>query len=158
MRNFSVIQKDSTTVHSVWTERLGLPKEKAELLGPRLKEKNLLAAVTCIYWYRRCEQEFTCYFAQDGDLMYCCNIPGLIQKFVVEYKVNEWRIFIDSSKRSLKAVLLHKCNNYASLPIGHSVRLKESYETLELVLTKTEYTAHDWLICEDLNLLCMLLG
>jgi hypothetical protein len=31
---------------------LGLPKEKAELLGSRLKEKNLLEAGTSMYWYR----------------------------------------------------------------------------------------------------------
>jgi hypothetical protein len=29
---------------------LGLPKEKAELLGSRLKEKNLLAAGTSMHW------------------------------------------------------------------------------------------------------------
>jgi hypothetical protein len=45
-----------------------------------------------------------------------------MQKFGVQYKINEWRHFIDSSKRSLKAVLLHN-GNYASLPIGHSVYL-----------------------------------
>jgi hypothetical protein len=66
-----------------------------------------------------------------------------MQKFGVEYKVNEWRLFIDSSKRSLKAVLLHNGNNYASLSIGHSVHLKETYENLELVLTKIGYTDHD---------------
>jgi hypothetical protein len=102
-----------------------LLKEKAELLGSRLKEKNLLAAGTFMYWYRSREREFTSYFSQDGDLVFCCNIPGLMQKFSVEYKVNEWRLFIDSSKRSLKAVLLHNGNNYASLPIGHSVHLKK---------------------------------
>jgi hypothetical protein len=48
-----------------------------------------------------------------------------MQKFGVEYKVKEWQLFIDSSKRSLKAVLLHNGNNYASLPIGHSVHLKK---------------------------------
>jgi hypothetical protein len=90
--------------------------------------------------------------------VYCCNIPGLMQKLGIEYKVNEWRLFIDSSKRSLKAVLLHNSNNYASLPIGHSVHLKESYENLELVLTKIGYTAHDRMICGDLKVLCMLLG
>jgi hypothetical protein len=37
---------------------------------------------------------------------------------------------------------LYDGNNYASLPIGHSVHLKESYENLELVLTKIGYTAH----------------
>jgi hypothetical protein len=30
---------------------LGLPKEKAELLGSRLREKNRLAAGTSVYWY-----------------------------------------------------------------------------------------------------------
>jgi hypothetical protein len=44
---------------------LGLPKEKAEFLGSRLKEKNLLAAGTSVYWYRSREQEFTCYFSQE---------------------------------------------------------------------------------------------
>jgi hypothetical protein len=135
-----------------------LPKEKAELLGSRLKEKNLLAAGTSMYWDRSREQEFTIYFSQDGALVYCCNIPGLMQKFGVEYKVHECRLFIDSSKRSLKAVHLPNGNNYASLPIGHSVHLKESYENLELVLTKIGYTADDWMICGDLKVLCILLG
>jgi hypothetical protein len=66
-----------------------------------------------------------------------------MQKFGVEYKENEWQLFIDSSKRSLKAVLLHNGNNYASIPIGHSVHLKESYENLVLELTKIRYTASD---------------
>jgi hypothetical protein len=84
-----------------------------------LKEKNMLAAGTSMYWYRNREQEFTRYFSQDGNLVCCCNIPGLMQKFGVEYKMNEWRLFIDSSKRSLKAIPLQNGNNYASLPISH---------------------------------------
>jgi hypothetical protein len=81
-----------------------------------------------------------------------------MQKFGIEYKVNEWRLSSDSSKRRLKAVLLHNGNNYASLSIGHSVHPKESYENLELVLVKIGYTAHDWMICADLKVLFMLLG
>jgi hypothetical protein len=77
---------------------LGLPKEKAELLGFRLKEKNLLAAGTYMYWYSNRKQEFTRYFSQNGDVVHGCIIPGLIQKFGVEYKMNEWRLFIDSPK------------------------------------------------------------
>jgi hypothetical protein len=90
--------------------------------------------------------------------VYCCNIPGLIQKLSVENKVNERRLYVDSSKRSLKAVLLHNFNNYAQLPIGHSVHLKESYDNFELVLTVIGYTANDWIICGYLKVLCMLLG
>jgi hypothetical protein len=36
-----------------------LPKEKAELLGSRLKEKNLFAAGTSMYLFRSRKQEFT---------------------------------------------------------------------------------------------------
>jgi hypothetical protein len=73
---------------------------------------------------------------QDGDLVHCGNIPGLMQKFGVEYNVNVWRLFIDSSKSSLKAVL----------------------EILELVITKIGYIAQDWMICGDLKVLVMLAG
>jgi hypothetical protein len=110
-----------------------------------------------MYWYRSRENEFKSHFSQDGDSVYCCNIPGLTQKFGVDNKVNERRVFIDSSKRRLKAVVLHNGNNYASLPIGHSVHLKECYENLQLVLTKIGYTAHDWMICGTMKVLCMLL-
>jgi hypothetical protein len=81
-----------------------------------------------------------------------------MQKFGVEYKVNEWRLLIDSSKRSLKAVLLHNGNNNTSLSIGRSVQLQECYDDLELFLTKIGFTAHDWIICGDLKLVCMILG
>jgi hypothetical protein len=64
-----------------------------------------------MYWQRSREQEFTSYFSQNGDLVYCCDIPGLMQNFGVEYKVNEWRLFIDSFKIILRAVLLHNGNN-----------------------------------------------
>jgi hypothetical protein len=135
-----------------------LPKEKAELLGSRLKENNLLASGTPMYWYRSRGQKFTSYYTQDGDLVYCCNISGLMQKFGVVCKVNEWRLFIDSFKRSLKAVLLHNGSYHASLPVDHSVNLKENYENVELVLTKIGYTAHDWMICGDLEEMCIFLG
>jgi hypothetical protein len=35
---------------------LGLPKKKAELLGSRWKQNNLLAAGTFMYWYKSKEQ------------------------------------------------------------------------------------------------------
>jgi hypothetical protein len=78
-----------------------------------------------------------------------------MQKFGVEFKVNEWRLFIDSSKRSLKTVLLNN-GNCASLPIGHSVHLTESCDNLELVLTTIGYTADEWMICGYLKVLCVL--
>jgi hypothetical protein len=103
---------------------LGSPKGKAKLLRSRLKETNVMAAGIFVYWYRSWEQEFTSCFSQGGDSVLLL-FHGLIQKFGVEYEVNEWRLLIDYSKRNLKAVLLHNGSNYASLPIGHSAHLKK---------------------------------
>ncbi|GFY26702.1 uncharacterized protein TNCV_2880301 [Trichonephila clavipes] len=67
------------------------------------------------------------------------------------YKPEEWRLFIGSSKKSSKAVLLHNGNRYVSVPVGHSVHLKECYENLEFILNKLSYSDHKWTICGDLK-------
>ena len=74
------------------------------------------------------------------------------------YKKDEWRLFIDTSKRSLKAVLLHNTNVYAPIPIGHSVILRETYESLQLLLERLHYEQHNWQICGDLKIITILLG
>lgn len=43
---------------------------------------------------------------------------------LLNYNLSDWRLFIDCSKRSLKCVLQHNDNEYASLPIGYSVQMK----------------------------------
>ncbi|CAN2389181.1 hypothetical protein PRIEUP_LOCUS18277 [Pristimantis euphronides] len=78
-------------------------------------------------------------------------------QFKIQYDSAQWRLFIDSSKRSLKAVLHHNSGFYASIPVGHSVHLKETYENLELILRKLKYEDHSWHVCGDLKVLCMLL-
>ena len=46
--------------------------------------------------------------------VYCTNVNGPINELKPGvYKDGEWRLFIDSSKKSLKAVLLHNTNEYA---------------------------------------------
>lgn len=137
---------------------LDLPKISAELLGSRLKAKNLLSPGTSFSWYRNREEEFTCHFSKTESLVYCSDIPGLIAKLGVNYNATEWRIFIDSSKRSLKAVLLHNGNRYASVPVGHSVQLKETYENMAMLLKNIKYNEHQWLVCGDLKVIGILLG
>lgn len=137
---------------------LNLPKDAAELLGSRLKSRNLLLPGVSSSWFRYREKQFTSYFAQEDELVYCTNIEGLMDTFKISYDPAQWRLFIDSSKRSLKAVLLHNGGFYASIPIGHSVHLKETYKNLELVLCKLKYKDHGWQVCGDLKILGMLLG
>ena len=137
---------------------LGLTKEKSELLGSRLKEKNLLAAGTTFSWYRHRDKEFRKYFKKEEDLTYCCDIPGLIEQLGTGYKTEDWRLFVDSSKRSLKAVLLHNGNRLPSIPLAHSVLLKENYVTMQTILDKIKYHEHRWYVCSDLKVCGILLG
>ena len=47
-----------------------------------------------------------------------------------------WRLFIDSSNRSLEAILLHRGNKFSFIPVGHSVAMKKSHRTMERVLSR----------------------
>ena len=118
----------------------------------------MLPPGTSFSWYRSREKEFVSFFSQEGNLLFCSDVPGLIACFKIEYAPDEWRLFIDSSKRSLKAVLLHIGNKYTSLPVGHSVNLKDCYENLELILNKLSYSDHKWTLCGDLKVISKLLG
>ncbi|GBM64655.1 hypothetical protein AVEN_91722-1 [Araneus ventricosus] len=87
---------------------LGLSK------GPRLKNKNLLTPDTSFSWNRHREKEFTQFFSKKGNLNVSNisnDVQGLKKCFDVEYDPSEWRLFIHSSKKSLKAVLLHNGNS-----------------------------------------------
>ena len=135
------------------TRDLGLSKESAQLLGSRLSENNLLSAETTFFWYRSRDEEFRKYFSSDqkNSLVYCNNIGGLIAAMGFTYDPTEWRLFIDSSSRSLKAVLLFNGNKISSVPVGYSVHMTKNYRNMELLLTALQYKDHNWLICGDLK-------
>jgi hypothetical protein len=75
-----------------------------------------------------------------------------------QHNTPEWRLFINSSKVSLKAVLLHNGNKYPSVPLDHAVNIKESYENIKLLLEKIHYEKYKWNICGDLKVIALLLG
>ena len=106
---------------------LNLPKESAKLLASRLVERNFLQAKTNVTFYRKREANLLPYFKQHEEIVDCNDVELLLMELgIVHYEANSWRLFIDSSKRSLKCVLLHNTNEYASIPIGHSTTLKEN--------------------------------
>lgn len=143
---------------------LSLSKEQSELLGSRLLEKHLLESGTKVSFYRNREKVLLQYFAEHldsngGKLVFCRDIAGLLVTMgVPTYDANDWRLFIDSSKRSLKCVLLHIGNKYGAIPIGHSVNMKEKYEEIKKVLELINYNEHNWVICVDLKMVNFLLG
>lgn len=138
---------------------LGLSKELSELLSSRLKEKNLLSSNTKVTFFRDRDKEFRKYFSKENVLVYCNDIKGVIEEFkTIVYEPNDWRLFLDSSTRSFKAILLHNGNVYAPIPVAHSTVLKEEYHNLELVLKKIKYEEHKWLVCGDLKIITIILG
>ena len=113
---------------------LNLSKESSELLASRLKEKNLLQLGTFITYYRNRHAEFLPYFTQEKDIVFCNNVEGVLKKLgVTQYDPNDWRLFIDSCKRSLKCVLLHNGKDFGSIPFGHSTTLEEKYSDVKFV-------------------------
>lgn len=50
------------------------------------------------------ESEYKRFFASEPSLVYCVDVQGLIEKLGTVYIPSDWRLFIDASKSSLKAV------------------------------------------------------
>ncbi|GFY22134.1 uncharacterized protein TNCV_3297771 [Trichonephila clavipes] len=76
----------------------------------------------------------------------------------ISYDPNNWRLLIDSSNLSLKAVLLHNGNIRPSIPIRHSVHAMETYANVKLLLELIMYKDHKCQICGDLKVIALLMG
>lgn len=137
---------------------LELSKEKAELLASRLKQRNCLAPGVNGTFYRIRDKPYAQHFKKENDICYCNDIPALFEQLGEPYDPNEWRLFIDGSKESLKAVLLHIGNEKPSIPIAHAINTKESYATMASLLKYIQYEHHNWKICSDLKVVGMLCG
>jgi hypothetical protein len=98
------------------------------------------------------------FFTKENKLVFCKDIGNLLKKIgLSEYNPSGWHLFINSSKRSLKCVLLNNGNKYGSIPIGHSTTMKEEYKAISLVLEKINYQEHQRVICVDLKMVNFLL-
>ena len=75
-----------------------------------------------------------------------------------EYRYDEWRLFIHSSKASLKAVILHNGNIHPFIPVANAVQLKETYETMKLLLDAHQYPKYSWKIFGGLTITSLILG
>ena len=54
-----------------------------------------------ITFYRLRDEKFLRLFEELPDFVFCIDIPGLLIKLgVSEYKPEEWRLFLDSSKEA----------------------------------------------------------
>ncbi|UYV81646.1 hypothetical protein LAZ67_20001789 [Cordylochernes scorpioides] len=109
-------------------------------------------------FFRKRQDEFQDFYSQENDLVYCNNVVSLMEALGHDHDTEEWRLFIDSSKISMKAVLLHNGNKFPSVPIAHASNMKETYENRKLLLKKIEYERYGWKICSDLKFVALLRG
>ena len=96
---------------------LGIMKSGAELLTSRLNEWNLLGNDCKSTAYRNRHLEFSVCFDVIEELCYCKDVEGLFSAVGIDHDSTQWWLFIDSSTKSLKAVLLHNGNIYPSIPL-----------------------------------------
>jgi len=75
-----------------------------------------------------------------------------------ERNPDQWHLFIDSSKMSLKLALLHNGNRFLSVPLAQAANMKESYENMKLLLGKIKFDEFKWKLCDDLKIVALLLG
>lgn len=137
---------------------VNLSKSQSEVAASVFKKMRLLKKGVNVCFFRERNKDFVPYFEKSENLVYCHDIAGLFRKFGIEHDPKAWRLFIDASARSLKAVLLHNGNKLASIPIAHSTTLDESYLNIDFVLQKISYKTYKWKICTDLKMVTIILG
>ena len=76
----------------------------------------------------------------------------------MRHSPEQWRLFIDTSKTSLKAVLLHNGSKLPSIPVAYAPSIKETYTTMNNILVEAHYKKYQWEVCGDLKVIAFLLG
>ena len=82
----------------------------------------------CFYSGRH--EVFKDFFFQEDGVVFCNDVCSVMEVLVHEYNPDQWRLFIDSSKVSLKVVLLHIGNRSPSVSLAHAANMNESYESI----------------------------
>ena len=92
---------------------------------------------------RKRHHSFSMFFSFREGLCYCHDIRGLFEAIGIPCNTSDWRLFIDSSSKSLKTVLLHNTNKCPSIPLAHSVQMKENYENVKMLLSALQYDQYN---------------
>ena len=137
---------------------LELPKNKAELLASRLQQWNVLHYFVKVTTFRTRNHEFEQFFQTVVYFTCCKDIDGLMDAMHMRLSPEQWRIFIDASKTSLKAVLLHNGNKLPSVPVAYTSSTKETYTTMNDILVEVAYKKYQRKFFVDFKAIAVLLG
>jgi len=89
--------------------------------------------------YSKRHDDLVHFFKMERGLVACNDIDSLMQTLNINHNPLDWRLFTDSSKLSLKAVLLHNSNTLPSIPVDHSMHNKELYENMKILMKAINY-------------------
>ena len=137
---------------------LRLPKALSEFLASRLNEWNLLDRDARVCAFRFRSAQIARHFAEDDGICYCVDVAELFAALGQRHNPDKWRLFIDSSIRSLKAVLLHNGNKLPSIPVAYSTRQRETYTCFDKLLHLIRYSSYEWRVVADLKVVAILAG
>jgi len=118
----------------------------------RLKGWKLLRQDTKVRFYHGLHEEFKNFFSQKDGVVFCNDVCSIMEVLHHEYNPDQWRLFINSSKVSLKVDLLHNGNRFPSVPLARAANMRESYESVKLLLEKIKCDEFKWKLCGDLKL------
>ena len=102
-------------------------------------------------FYRGRHEEFKDFFSQEDGVVFYNDVCSFMEVLGHEFNPDQWRLFIDSSKVSLNVVLLHNGSNFPSVPLAQTADMKESYESMKLLLGKIKYDEFKWKLSGDLK-------
>jgi len=88
---------------------------------------NLLRQDTKVCFYRGRHEELKNFFSQEDGAVFCCVVCSVMEVLGHEFNPDQWCLSIDSSKVSLKVVLLHNGSKFPSVPLAHAANMKERY-------------------------------
>ena len=143
--------------NKLFDQRSKLIKTGIWVFSIQTERKICLQPDAKITFYRNRETGILPLFSQDNDLAYCNNITGLVKMKIPNCIPEDWRLFIDSSKRSLNvffctmAAALHQyfwlqssigCRALYNLPWRASVSSHQNQyniPTFEALLRKYKY-------------------
>lgn len=143
---------------------LMLTKLLAELLASFLAQHGLLEEGVKVTYFRDRDKEIHHLFGQNTLGAFMKDVKGFFSyvNLSIGEHIGQWRIFIDSSMSSLKAVLLHNGSVYPEIPIFFSKSLAEGYDTMKYLLETINYKQlgdkYKFKICADFKVINILRG
>ena len=90
-------------------------------------------------FYRGHREEFKDFFYQEDGVVFFNDVCSVMEVLGHEYNPDQWRLFIDASKVSLKVVRLQDWKRFPSVPFTHAASMKEIYESVKPLLGKIKF-------------------